>query len=670
MRWLLILLAFILPSGRSSTGSENWDFDQQLDDFFQAEVRNMEHNPAWQSWQNLNELKGIQQTLRSQLWEMLGLWPVPDKTPVQVQITGVEEMDDFVVEKIIFQSRPGLYVTGNLYKPKRVTAPLPAILYVCGHATVNKDGYDYGSKAHYQHHPAWYARHGYICLVIDTLQLGEIEGIHHGLYRYDRWWWISRGYTPAGVEAWNGIRAIDYLLSRPDVDSDRLGVTGRSGGGATSWWLGGLDERIKVVVPVSGLTDLRNHVVNGCAAEHCDCMYFNNIYHWDYPMLGLLIAPRPLLIGNADRDVMFPVNGVYRSYCQIRTAYDRLGVGEDLSLNVVGGGHHDIPDIQVPALRWFNHYLQGTDSLMDWRMTPMCTPEELRVLQEKPADEINTVIDESFVEKANPILEQIRNRGFSACQQQWMEQLQNKSFRNWPEDWSTQAIPDNLLEIMGYTIELKTLNTDPETRLPLWEVTKPGYEDSLCIVYVLDDLIWDRWKDLLYPSLIHSDIYFEDTKVPQELILSGHVILLPMRGAGPARYTGDDEVQKHIRRRYYLLGTSLEAMQTWDLLQGLTILKQMELSSNVFASKAAATQLSYASLFTNQFNLKLVEPSANHISGPDYPNVLKFMDAPAAMMMAAMTNNIELINTNTELWKPFSNVVQKEGGSLSLIKYP
>ena len=114
-----------------------------------------------------------------------------------------------------------------------------------------------------QHHGIWFARNGYACLVIDTLQMGEIEGIHHGTYRYDRWWWHARGYTSAGVEAWNCIRALDYLQSREEVDGERLGVTGRSGGGAYSWWIAAIDERIKAAVPVAGIASLRNHVVDG-----------------------------------------------------------------------------------------------------------------------------------------------------------------------------------------------------------------------------------------------------------------------------------------------------------------------------------------------------------------------------------------------------------------------
>jgi hypothetical protein len=133
------------------------------------------------------------------------------------------EDDTVVVEKLHFQSSPGLYVTANLYLPKKIEAPLPDVLYVCGHAEVKTNDVSYGNKTAYQHHGAWFARNGYACLVIDTVQLGEIPGLHHGTYREGMWWWNSRGYSPAAVEAWNCIRALDYLETRPEIDKTRFG---------------------------------------------------------------------------------------------------------------------------------------------------------------------------------------------------------------------------------------------------------------------------------------------------------------------------------------------------------------------------------------------------------------------------------------------------------------
>ena len=113
-----------------------------------------------------------------------------------------------------------------------------------------------GNKAIYQRDGAWYARNGYVCLVLDTGWLAKFKRRRdHGL-----WWWNSRGYTPAGVEAWFGIRALDYLCTRPEVDTNRLGITGHSGGGAYTWTVTALDDRIKVAAPLAGMADVQSHI--------------------------------------------------------------------------------------------------------------------------------------------------------------------------------------------------------------------------------------------------------------------------------------------------------------------------------------------------------------------------------------------------------------------------
>src|SRR5262249_60030842 len=149
--------------------------------------------------------------------------------PLHATVTGTVEHEGAVIEKLHYQSRPGLYVTANLYRPREPKGKLPAILYVCGHSGKGRDG----NKTAFQDHGLWFANNGYVCLIVDTLQLGEIPGVHHGTYGRpylhlkaygikdkdvleNRWWWQAAGYTPAGVECWNGVRAIDYLISRAD----------------------------------------------------------------------------------------------------------------------------------------------------------------------------------------------------------------------------------------------------------------------------------------------------------------------------------------------------------------------------------------------------------------------------------------------------------------------
>src|SRR5207302_3480350 len=89
----------------------------------------------------------------------------------------------------------------------------------------------------------------------------------------ERFWWHSRGYTPAGVECWNGVRAIDYLCTRPEVDAEKIGVTGISGGGASTVWIAAADDRVKVAVPVSGMSELESYVTNKVINGHCDCKF-------------------------------------------------------------------------------------------------------------------------------------------------------------------------------------------------------------------------------------------------------------------------------------------------------------------------------------------------------------------------------------------------------------
>jgi hypothetical protein len=126
---------------------------------------------------------------RGQLFEMLGLDPLPPRTDLKATITGTLDHPEFTVEKLHFQSMPGLYVTANLYVPKKLEKAAPAILYVCGHAPVKTNGISYGCKVAYQKHGIWFARNGYVCLVLDSVELGEIEGRHHGTIA--KAWWVE-----------------------------------------------------------------------------------------------------------------------------------------------------------------------------------------------------------------------------------------------------------------------------------------------------------------------------------------------------------------------------------------------------------------------------------------------------------------------------------------------
>ncbi len=366
---------------------------------------------------------------RSELYEMLGLKPLPEISDLQTTVTGSLHPEGLTIERLHYQSRPGLYVAANLYLPEgdAPAAGWPAVLYVCGHALVADAGRKMGNKTAYQHHGLWFARHGVACLIIDTVQLGELHGEHHGTYKLGRWDWISRGYTPAGVEAWNAIRGIDVLESWPGIDKTRIGITGRSGGGAYSWYAAALDERIKVAVPVAGITDLHNHVIDGCVEGHCDCMFLTNYYGWDYPKLAALIAPRPLLLANSDSDGIFPLDGVMRTHSALAKLYATLGASNNYGVLITPGPHKDTQELQVGAFRWLLRNLTGQEPIISQAALKELEPEQLAVFErETPADERVAAVGSWFVPTAADVADP--QQAARLFREQWLPELNHTAF--------------------------------------------------------------------------------------------------------------------------------------------------------------------------------------------------------------------------------------------------
>jgi cephalosporin-C deacetylase-like acetyl esterase len=291
---------------------------------------------------------------RQQFLEMMGLDGVlrgGPRLPLNVKVTGVVDRPLYRIEKLYYESLPKLYVTANLYVPKQLESRAPGVLYVCGHAVKQ--------KVHYQAHPCRLAELGFVCLLVETVQRGEGHGYHHGPY-YEGWFhWYSRGYTPAGIELLNAIRALDLLEERSDVDRGRLGVTGISGGGVTTWWLAAADERIKVAAPVCGTSTLASYIADLTVDGNCDCIWWNNTYRWDLADVGALIAPRPLLIAYTLHDEVFAGSSVRQVYDQLGRLYGLLGATDKLRLVGTPGGHGYQPRSRTEIFSWFLAHLQG-----------------------------------------------------------------------------------------------------------------------------------------------------------------------------------------------------------------------------------------------------------------------------------------------------------------------
>ena len=583
---------------------------------------------------------------REELFEMLGLSPRPTKTDLKPTLTGRVEHAEFFVEKLHFQSLPGLYVTANLYVPKNLKGRAPAILYGCGHALVKDGPASLGNKTGYQHHGAWFARHGYVCLAIDTIQLGELEGVHHGTRRFGQFWWNSRGYTPAGVEAWNGIRALDYLQSRPEVDPEKIGMTGRSGGGAYTWYTAALDDRIKVAVPVAGITDLHNHVIDGAVKGHCDCMFMVNTYRWDYAKLAALLAPRPLLLANSDKDTIFPLDGVLRVHGELARLYALHHASDKLGLLITEGPHKDTQDLQVPAFRWFNRWLKGgPETLITVAAEKLFDPKQLRVFPvgAHPADERTTKIHETFVAMATPALP-VDTVAWAQQRTAWMQALREKSFRGWPVAEEPLALGRR--DGAG-DVETWDFITQGPIRLP-FTVQRPASRAPVkrVVLYILD-------RD-------------NPTPVPPAPTGDTAIVHFFPRGLGPTASSLAAADQNEVRRRYQLLGQTMDGMRVWDIRRAVAALRTHPLFGDtpiqLVGTRDQAINALYASLFIDGLaSVELIAPPASHMAGPDYLNVLRFLDVPQAAALAAERQPVKWTQSNREAWSWTTQVAQKLG---------
>jgi cephalosporin-C deacetylase-like acetyl esterase len=595
---------------------------------------------------NIDEWKSKLPRLRQEYLYMLGLWPMPEKTPLHATITGTIERENVIIDKLHFQSRPGLYVTGNLYRPKQQSEKLPAILYACGHSGRGRDG----NKTAFQDHGMWFASNGYICLVIDTLQLGEIPGIHHGTYREGRWWWQARGYTPAGVECWNGIRAIDYLVSRPDVDPERIGVTGISGGGAATIWIAAADNRVKCAVPVSGMSDLESYVKNKIINNHCDCMLMINTYGWEWTTIAALIAPRPMLFCNSDHDTIFPMDANRRIADRLRTLYKMYDKPELFDDYVSQGGHDYRPDLRLAVFKWINKHLKNdTGPVKDADFKPIAG-KDLRVFPEDsdvPKDAINGKIDETFVPKAEVKLPEPGK--FEEWKKDVMSKLRSSSFRSFPD-----SIPAAKLQEGAWLYD--RVLTEGDIRLQV-----PGIVEANSVtLFVVGPEDWTKNKK---------------EEAAFELVISrtkaGIVEAIGPRGTdfmGP-RWTRKSP-PNYVERAHPLIGKTVDHQRVYDIVALVRYLTDMYKKThkkttdwNVSGAGEGGILAAYAALFEPSVReITIIEPPVSHRDGPIFLNVMRVLDIPEALGLLA-PRPLTLINAKDKAFDRTAEIYKLAGAA-------
>jgi len=489
---------------------------------------------------------------------MLGLRGHLDKERARAKpvVTGTLNRRGYSIERTYFQSLPGLYVTGNLYVPEGVKLA-PGVLYLCGHSS--------DQKCHYQAHARKFANLGFVTLLIETIERGEVRGHHHGPFHYGWFNWYSLGYTPAGVEVWNAVNAIDVLQSRPEVDPDRIGVTGISGGGAISWFIAAVDRRVKIAAPVCGTATVESHVCKHTAEEHCDCMFWINSCMWDLTDVGALIAPRPLLICSAQRDWMFDIESVRLTYRKLKNLYGVLGSPDNILLVETPGGHSYHGSSRAMIFKWFLKHLEGKDASLedigDIDETPSAQElsDTLRVFDEVPLDERVTSVQEFFIKR--PEAPRIDDAdGIARYRRLLNEALLRETFGAFPGVKCDLDTDIELTQEDGASSGF-LIGFSPEEGLRLrMHVTRPSNAPKSIPI-------------LITPARSARAICFGD-ELMQGLSGSWARASVEVRGIGETSWAQD--FQWFMRRASMLTGRTVASMRVYDLLRALEVINSLE----------------------------------------------------------------------------------------------
>jgi hypothetical protein len=316
----------------------------------------------WEAIRTEKELLALQQELRKNLLDMIG--GLPDKkTPLNPHITGRIEMSGFHIEKLILESLPGIYVTGLLYVPDDGATKHPGILVPSGHSA--------NGKVHYQQLCQRLVQRGYVVISWDPVGQGERSQFWDAQKNKSRYNLICAEHAVLGNlaylagtnlarwEIWDGIRAVDYLLTRPEVDPDRINITGTSGGGFQAAHIAALDPRIKVAAPSCFITALPMRVYNRMFKDP-DSDPEQDLYGMisngvDDPGLLLLMYPRPVFVAAAVLD-FFPIEGTYKTVREVTDLYSKFGHADRIAMHEGYHGHQYSPKNQAAAMDFLDYF--------------------------------------------------------------------------------------------------------------------------------------------------------------------------------------------------------------------------------------------------------------------------------------------------------------------------
>ncbi len=306
-----------------------------------------------EAYKSAESVKNYQKTIKNKLLDITNSFP--EKTPLNAKITNIIDCGDYRIENVVFESRPNLQVPGNLYIPAKGGVPFPAILEACGHSANGK------AAEKYQKAAILLAKNGFVAFVIDTYAQGERGSVNHTQIDIGA---MLVGTDLVAYQAWDNIRAIDYLCSRAEVDSTKIGVTGNSGGGTQTMYMMGFDPRVKVVAPSCGLHTRERMFTWAGLADGCHNFAYEGMKMLEFADYFILFAPKPALVLAGEKDNTFDIIAAAKTVREAKWFYKELGALDNIDIFTVDEGHGFYKGLREGATWWFKKYLMNKTEIV------------------------------------------------------------------------------------------------------------------------------------------------------------------------------------------------------------------------------------------------------------------------------------------------------------------
>ena len=502
------------------------------------------------------EVEARQTYIRTKVLKALGGFP-QTKSPLNARVTGTLKRDGYHVDKLIYESLPGYYVTANLYVPETGNGPFPAVLGTAGHSAAGK------AYSIYQRPFITLAKRGFVVLAYDPPGQGERQEYLDlpektggtGEHTMAGLQCLLTGGNVARYELWDGVRAVDYLLTRTDVDPKRIAVIGNSGGGTQSAYMAVVEPRLAAAVPSCYITSWKK-LWSGPGPQDSEQDFADFLKDGlDFPDFLIAFAPKPIQMLTAIKD-FFPIDGARDTYAEARRVFGLLGKEDHVGYFEYDDGHGWSKPRREATYAWLEKWLQGREKSSP---EPEFEPEPEPVLNCTPTGQVATSLKGKTVQLLNQEVAEdlyVRRTAASLKSAQQLRDLVRTRLDVAIAHGTPKTEAHGQIDRDGYRIEKITIESEPGITIPVL-VFVPQHGGRMPAVIVANEA--GKAADAGPGGQMEA------------LVRKGYLVVAPdLRGFGEsANPTGKSgyKGQFQTAMRAILVGKTMVGMQTYDLLR-------------------------------------------------------------------------------------------------------